>query len=993
VSERLGSYAFLSWLRTGVSTGIARVDGSGPAAARAEVAIGLQLSSGPAGLSLGLYGPGDVTGLDPRVVIRTWPRPGVVDAEANYFPLVEFAQADLPWRYTPARATPEDRLRPWLGLVVLTDDEIERDTPASAGRPLPSVVVKEAASLPDLAQAWAWAHVQVSGVTAIDPGQAAALLAGEPSRALSRLLCPRRLRDRARYRALVVPTFERGRLAGLGEAVPGDLDGLTLAWQHDTRNVELPIYYSWRFESGPAGDFEALVHLLRARPLPATVGIRDMNVSDPGSDLPGAATRPLGLEGALKTPVTQSTPWPSTERTSWTAALRALLNRAAELLRGAPERPLVGPPLYGRWHAARDTLEPAEEPLWFQELNADPRLRAMAGLGTLVVQDQQRPLMASAWQQVEAIRRLNDELRRSQLAREIALRLMARHVRTADAEGTLQLTAPVHGLIRGSPLTIRALLRQGAIADGTLQGQFRRVTRPLGPMGRRQGRADAPVVSTILARMNSGVLSPAPPPSAPGTLVTPQRGGAPAVPAWATAERVATIGRLPAGVLTLTGMAGRVADASRRLALRDGTLSPDLVTSAPVPATFEPAEHDIGAEGEPTPRGPAAGERPEAVRVAAVRRFQDAAADLIQNQDVPLPAPPRVPVDLAALHTTVLAALDPRTTVGASLRQRIQLAPGVRWQPEDPLEPIMAAPAFEQPMYKPLAELSQDWILPGLDGVPPNTVSLLLTNQRVIEAYMVGLNHEMSRELLWHEYPTDMRGTYFRQFWDVSGYLPRPGESLDPETLKDVRPIHAWPKSASLGMNTSRRPPPGGEHLVLLVRGELLRRYPNSTVYAVRAKLGALGQRELDTEELHPVFSGALKPDVAFFGFELSVEEARGVEQAGGPQGWFFVIQEQPSEPRFGLDVDGAAGQPVASWDALSWKSLVPTDAALSDLGHIDLTAALPDTTAAESAPPHAAWHAGPTGAGRGSRASDLAFITLQRPVRIAWHASDMLPG
>src|SRR5262249_7128248 len=156
---------------------------------------------------------------------------------------------------------------------------------------------------------------------------------------------------------------------------------------------------------------------------------------------------------------------------------------------------------------------------------------------------------------------------------------------------------------------------------------------------------------------------------------------------------------------------------------------------------------------------------------------------------------------------------------------------------------------------------------------------------------------------------------------------------------------------ASLGANTSRRPPPGGEHLVLLVRGELLRRYPNSTVYAVRAKLGAEG-RELDTEERHPVFSGTLRPDVGFFGFELSVEEARGTSRADGPQGWSFVIQEQPSEPRFGLDVDGATGQPVASWAALSWKSLVPSDAALADLGHIDLTATLPDTAAAESAPP-----------------------------------------
>lgn len=992
MSEPLGSYAFLSWLRAGVSAGIAREDGTGPPTPRAEVAVTVTLNTGSASVNLALYGPGDVTGLDPRVVIRTWPRPGVVDAESNLFPLVEFAQADLPWRYTPARATAEDRLRPWLGLVVLTDDEIERETPSRTGRPLPSVTVKEAASLPRLDQAWAWAHVQVSGVTAIDPAQAAELLAREPSRVLSRLLCPRRLRDRARYRGLLVPTFERGRLAGLGEAPTDGVDGLAPAWEDGARNVELPVYYAWCFETGPAGDFESLVRLLRPRPLPPTVGIRDMDVTDPGSSLPAAASRPLGLEGALRTPRTESTPWPDAERVGWTASLKALLNRAAELLRTASGRPLVGPPLYGRWHAARDTLEPAEQPAWFQELNADPRLRAMAGLGTLVVQDQQRQLMASAWQQVEAIRRLNDELRRTQLAREVALRLMTRHIRTADTDGALQLTAPVHGLIRGSPLTVRALLRRGAIAAGALQGQFRRVARPLGPVGRRQGRAETHLDSTILARMNRGELSPAPPPSVPGTLVTPARAEAASVPGWATPVRLAAIGRLPAGALAATGLAGRVADVRRRVAVRDGTLTPDLITTTDVQPGFEPVEHDVGLGGAPTRPAPVP-ERPEPVRVAAARRFQEAAADLVLDQPAPVPAPPRIPADLVALHATVLTALDPRVTVGASLRQRITLATGLQWQPEDPLEPIMAAPVFERPMYEPLADLSQDWILSGLDGVPPNTVSLLLTNQRVIEAYMVGLNHEMSRELLWHEYPTDMRGTYFRQFWDVSGYVPLPGENLDPDTLKDIKPIHAWPKSAALGANTSRRPPPGGEHLVLLIRGELLRRYPNATVYAVRAKFGAAGLRELDTEERHPVFSGTLKPDVAFFGFELSLEDARGVDQPAGPHGWFFVLQEQPSEPRFGLDVGGPPGQPVGSWDALSWPSLAASEAALADLGYIDLTASLPDTAAAEAAPPHGVWHAEATGPGRGARASDLAFITLQRPVRVAWHASDMLPG
>src|SRR5882672_4436212 len=114
----VGSYAFLPWLRRGMSTEIARVDGAGPNAPRASVPVQLDFNSGQlsASAKLDLFGPGEVTGIDPRAVIRTWPQAGATEAESNYFPLLEFDQPDLPWRYTPARATTHDRLRPWICL-------------------------------------------------------------------------------------------------------------------------------------------------------------------------------------------------------------------------------------------------------------------------------------------------------------------------------------------------------------------------------------------------------------------------------------------------------------------------------------------------------------------------------------------------------------------------------------------------------------------------------------------------------------------------------------------------------------------------------------------------------------------------------------------------------------------------------------------------------------------------------------------------------------
>ena len=77
-------------------------------------------------------------------------------------------------------------------------------------------------------------------------------------------------------------------------------------------------------------------------------------------------------------------------------------------------------------------------------------------------------------------------------------------------------------------------------------------------------------------------------------------------------------------------------------------------------------------------------------------------------------------------------------------------------------------------MYEPLRDLSDELFLPNLNLIEQNSITLLETNQKFIEAYMVGLNHEFARELLWREYPTDQRGSYFRQFWDVRGYRSTP---------------------------------------------------------------------------------------------------------------------------------------------------------------------------------------------------------------------------
>src|SRR5207248_2869607 len=154
-----------------------------------------------------LLGAGDVTGLDPRVVSRTWPRPGVPDSASNYLPLIELSQPDLPWRYSPIGPDPKGRLLPWLCLVALQPREFTRVPRTGPSSVLPAISVSSAVSLPNAGQSWAWAHVQVAGVTAIDSAGVADLLHRQPYRLLARLLCPRHLEPGKHYTPFLVPTF------------------------------------------------------------------------------------------------------------------------------------------------------------------------------------------------------------------------------------------------------------------------------------------------------------------------------------------------------------------------------------------------------------------------------------------------------------------------------------------------------------------------------------------------------------------------------------------------------------------------------------------------------------------------------------------------------------------------------------------------------------------------------------------------------------------
>jgi hypothetical protein len=171
---------------------------------------------------------------------------------------------------------------------------------------------------------------------------------------------------------------------------------------------------------------------------------------------------------------------------------------------------------------------------------------------------------------------------------------------------------------------------------------------------------------------------------------------------------------------------------------------------------------------------------------------------------------------------------------------------------------------------------------------------------------------------------------------------------------------------------------------VLLVRGDLLKKYPDALIYAQIADPAYTSpsqHRLSDSSSLlsgadpdpalvkFPIFKASLQPDIVLLGFDLTRDKALGLS-GNPPAGWFFVFRERPGQTRFGLEEPSSVA--LTSWDELNWGLFGSSPTTVKIAGYSPSPSTYDPIT----------W---------GGNAANMAYILYRDPVMVAIHAESML--
>ncbi len=978
----LGAYTFLPYFRTGIAAAITTPFAPGaPTRGAVDVTVGV----GPetAKVTVQIRGPGDVLALDPRQIIRRYPEPGTPDAEPSDLVHVELDSPDLPWQFTPTAPDSADHLPAWLRLVVV--DAAVSTITATSGLARLTTPQSELPPSSD-AWAWAHVQVLGSDTDAVSladrlaPANPRANLARllcprrlQPMKSWIACLVPT-------FQAGVDAVNGAETITGdLRYAWTGGGGTVTLPvydhWRFSTGADGDFEALATRLEPTPAGPSIGVRRVDMSHP---GNGIRPLTPTDSGGlrHIAGALTSPAGVPADDQ--------WPAASTAALRAQLHTTDDRQFDPA-PRPDL-TVGPPIYAAAHTALPrvdstapqwfadiNLDPADRVvagLGTRVVQMDQET-LMTGAWAQVegVQETNRALRATQLGRYAA-----EALHRRHLSVLTPADLLA--VTDRVSSRLLDGDVTVRTAISASALPASSLC--GAARRMLApRGRYTRFVAPDGQQSAAVARSRA--VRALLVDeygVTRNWVRPYTDPdavtavsewTAAATAADPydldQQLASPNLPGRLTDPAAITIGvTLPHYREQL--LLGRILDAQLRSLPTKGDISASDSAAEIVADLSEQIESVLRATGiqgwDTLPIFADTADRfgigrplyegvkqvtvsevfavVEEIRRAAVDAGYDRGEGPINDVvDVivdllGIPGPDQLITDFGGLGGPVvrpggprdrdrtgirvddlglIGLLDPKITFTKRVKARLpdaSLWPGWlphNWFDDGRAEPVLAAPRFNHPMYEALDRYDREWLMPGVAAMTPHDmVTLLNANARFIEAFLVGLNAEFARELVWRGYPTDGRATSFYSFWTPATELTAPLDAKAPGPLGTHLATHV------------------GDMTVMVVRGELVRRYPHVQAGLVQQAVnGPLPSSFRPPDASKEMFRLMLDPDLLVIGFAVTKQDilAADPEQTGA---WWFTLSEHVGEPRFGLDEPAPNHPRPTKRDQLAWGDL-----------------------------------------------------------------------
>ncbi|MDR2222414.1 MAG: hypothetical protein LBE34_06710 [Flavobacteriaceae bacterium] len=982
-------YSFLPYIRSGLNTYLTTIDNPNGASPNYRSNLKLKIDllgervQGGSENSViekdfALKGPGDVVGINKNEIVKINPENWVTNFEPNYLPFIEFYDEDFCWRYTPTKYRKDGgndqyqyRLRPWITLVVLMDDEFETFQ-AQDGKSAFRLKRSPKSVFPKQDTLWACAHVHVNdnlsqNEQAIGNNNQSIeqavnklgdiVLKQTPENVISRLMSTRRLLPNTGYTAFVIPTYETGRRVGLGLSPfsGNEVQMQQGAWSDQTPSgIEFPIYHQWYFKTGNAGDFESLVRLLQPRILSNTVGKRKIDLQKSNNPQLENVAPPIPVinMGGIAQPLDfVDENWDLKDSNLYVKELRDILNKPTNLLNqvGGAD-PIIAPPIYGKWHAVRDIVTEVNTntPDWLQEVNLDPRFRIFAGAGVETIRRNQEEYMNIAWEQIGEVLEANRKLQQLQVSRFANLALYDKHFVSLKDPQLLNISAPAHqrmlNLDQGQ--TLFKDVDSSRIPVSMLSGTFRRLTRANSTLTKGALYSNEVKIENLLERVNIGAIEIAKPYESPEGQVN--------YDVWHQDQ------------LSYDFTMSLPQNSGFRFS------NPGVVMSNPSPGHIGPQVNDMVKS------------------IADLHHVIEGMADyeFVVNPELPM----------QTMRNAVLEGIEPFSNALSIANNFIKLnnvQGGIVRLLN--VNQILASPRIKIPMYEELSKISPDWIMPGLNDIEMNSINILKVNQKYLEAYMLGLNYEMGRELMWRGYPTDQRGTCFSFFWGYNNSIENLEVTNEQQQIynldeyRDIEDIHKWRANINLfnsplkqlGTNNARAV--GPSMLVLTIRGELLRKYPGTVIYLQQAQYidDKQPRRPIQNTEIYPVFTGKIDPDIYLVGFPIDANQIKGTGFGQDKlPGYFVVFQERANQIRFGADEESNnISGVIKSWDDLSWSNLKENP---EQDGFIDFTRKIVIQDNSKNNPDQITWN---------WNSATVAYALHQAPVKLNVHADGLIPS